>query len=159
MVIKLKLGWAGAVVCLLATQAIAKDLQVILWNSTDCNRVSPDSVSIILDLPRDTYVNTTLIDGKSVSTIVEKSTVACRNITNLNLNGWPKGENSELVTAYVDTRSLEPDCNLIFYNKGPSPGQYPEEIALGVCWQAYRRLNRNSMCRSVDLDANSIAVS
>ncbi|TGJ76830.1 hypothetical protein E0Z10_g10808 [Xylaria hypoxylon] len=139
------LSWLGLAVGFLASQVFAKDFQVTLWNSSDCAHRDPTAVSNILQIPRDN-------DDPNAG-------ITCASLQGVDFNGWALDTHSQQVIAYVDTLAIDDGCELIFYNPGPPAGQYREEIAIGSCWQAYRRMNRVSACPSVNLNSQNIAVS
>lgn len=141
-------GWIGWVICvcsILIHQGNAKDFEFTLWNSSDCGRPSADTMSTILQVPRDN-------DDPSAG-------ITCASIEGTNFNGWEKDTHSEQTIAYISTHTIQEGCELVFYNRGPPAHQYPEEIAVGPCWQAYRRVGKASSCPSVTLDGDNIALS
>lgn len=144
-IIKSKTGCFGLVVGLLAALASAKDFQITMWNSSDCTRGDPTTMSNILQIPRDN-------DDPNAE-------ITCAHIQNEYFDGWAKDTHSQQVIAYVDTHAFEDGCELIFYNQGPTPDQVPEQIAVGPCWQAYRRISNLSSCPSVTFDARDFALS
>jgi len=145
MIINPITGWLALAVSLLAARASAKDFQLTLWNSSDCTRLLPDTISTILQIPRDN-------DDPNAG-------IRCASIVNHNFDGWARDTHSEQVVAHVDTHSIQKGCQWIFYNKGPTPDQLPEQIDTGPCWQAYRRVSKTSSCSSVSFDAGDIALS
>ncbi|KAF2967555.1 hypothetical protein GQX73_g5988 [Xylaria multiplex] len=139
------LSWLGLAVGFLASQVSAKDFQVTLWNTSACARRDPTAVSNILQIPRDN-------DDPN-------NTITCASLQGVDFNDWAMDTHSQQVIAYVDTLAIDDGCELIFYNHGPPAGQIPEQIAVGPCWQAYRRINRASACPSVTFDPRELAVS
>ncbi|KAI8953921.1 hypothetical protein F4801DRAFT_66322 [Xylaria longipes] len=139
------LSWLGLSVGFLSSQVFAKDFQVTLWNSSDCAHRDPTAVSNILQIHRDN-------DDPNAG-------ITCASLEGVDFNGWTLDTHSQQVVAYVDTLAIDDGCELIFYDQGPPAGQIREEIAIGPCWQAYRRINRASACPSVSFDSRSLAVS
>ncbi|KAK3312006.1 hypothetical protein B0H66DRAFT_538951 [Apodospora peruviana] len=130
----------------LIAQVRAYDLSVALWNSSDCARPSPDTVTQILNIPRDD-------DNDPVGTIT------CFPFRNMNFNGWTKDTHSGQTIAFIDTHHIQDGCELVFYNPNLPPNQGQDEINTGRCWQAYRRVHRGSSCPSITFDPLDFAVS
>ncbi|KAI0381288.1 hypothetical protein F5Y04DRAFT_288913 [Hypomontagnella monticulosa] len=145
-IIKPQTGWLTLAVGLLAAQASAKDFQIAFWNSSSCTRGDPNTQSNIIRIPWDN-------DDPNAG-------IGCAKLSHhVDFNGWTKDTHNQQTLAYVDTHAIEAGCELVFYNQGPTPDQYPEQIAVGPCWQAYRRVSRTSSCPSVTFNADNFAVS
>ncbi|KAI1774332.1 hypothetical protein F4818DRAFT_442484 [Hypoxylon cercidicola] len=138
-------GWLGLAVSIFAICASAKDLQVTFWNSSDCSRRDPSTESYILQIPRDH-------DDPNLG-------VTCSRTRGDAFDGWYKDTHSQDVFAYVDNMALRDDCELVFYTRGPRPDQPSEEIAVGPCWQGYRRISGLSSCPSVNFNPKDFALS
>lgn len=145
VVIQFMSGSLGLTVALLAAHVGAKDLEITLWNSSDCARPSASTMSTILKIPR------THNDLRAV--------IGCKSFLNHNFNGWIKDTHSQRQVAFVDTSPIPHDCQLIFYNRGPTADQYPEQINTSPCWQPYRRVSDHSDCPSIMFNARDFAVS
>jgi len=139
-------GRLGLAVSLLAIRASAKDLQITMWNSSECSRRSPNDMPKIIQIPRDH-------DGDP------HASIRCTKLVNQNFGGWLRDTHSDQVIAFVDTYPIAEDCQLVFYNQGPTADQFPEQINSSPCWQAYRRLSKHSTCSSVNFDPRNFAVS
>ncbi|KAK0648250.1 hypothetical protein B0T16DRAFT_407931 [Cercophora newfieldiana] len=132
-------GWLGLAVGLLAAQAMAKDLQLMLWDTPECKRLSKDSRSQLLSIPRNNDTD-------------PNASISCTYQQNYNFNGWPKDPHNQQTVAYVNTRALSEGCQLIFYNRGPTPDMKPEQVFQTTCWQPYRKVSKLSSCARVTFD-------
>ncbi|KAK8073997.1 hypothetical protein PG994_004896 [Apiospora phragmitis] len=139
-------GWRVLLAILLAAQASAKDVQINFWNSSDCSIQDPMTASKVIFMPRD---NDDPTQG-----------VTCHAPIGTQLfQGWLRDEHSDFVVAHVDTRRFDDNCQLVFYNTKPPLSQPQEEIDTGPCWQAYRRITKDSGCPSVTFQPTQLAMS
>lgn len=141
----LNTGWISLAISIFTTHASAKDLEITMWNSSDCAHRDPSAASYILQIPRDH-------DDPNLG-------VTCARNRGDSFDGWLKDSHSQQVIAYVDNMAFDEDCQLVFYTQGPSPDQPNEEIAVGPCWQGYRRVSPSSACPSVSFNPNDFAIS
>lgn len=58
---------------------------------------------------------------------------AARNFRIMLTSMTGRKTHNQQTLAYVDARSIKPGHKLVFYNQGPTPDQYPEQIAKGSC--------------------------